>query len=126
MRWWHVLGGDGDDGLPVRTGFEADPRLVRNPLWNDGSPRPSQPVGRRDGGREQYVRRKVSFVVPTNVLLTLDGERIDGGCSSGDPDALAGDRYYDFADRYLDYLDALAEDALMVRIRIRIRIRFHD
>ncbi|GHF60299.1 hypothetical protein GCM10018790_42830 [Kitasatospora xanthocidica] len=206
-QWWHVFGGDGDHGLPVRAGYEADPRLVRNPLWSDGSPRPAQPVVRCDGGprglldldrdrasvaeeagadwdawtafsadyepalsesemfaqtsgspqwreaffaqpviravaalrptweeaprwarahdpvacyaggREQYVRRMASRVVPTNVLLTLDGEWIDGNWLSHDPDALVGHRYRDFADRYLD---DLAEDALMVRIR------FHD
>ncbi|MFJ4190529.1 hypothetical protein [Kitasatospora sp. NPDC089509] len=203
-QWWHVFGGDGAHGLAVRAGDEADPRLVRNPLWSDGSPRPPQPAGRCDGGprglldldsdrapvaaaaaadwdnwtafssdfepalsqyamiaqasdgragwaaffdqpviravaalrasseqdhrwarapdpvgcyagtREQFVRRRASRVVPTNVLLTLDGEWLDGTCTSPDPDALVGDRYFDFADRYLDQL---AENALMVRIR---------
>ncbi|MET8630999.1 hypothetical protein ABZW30_46215 [Kitasatospora sp. NPDC004669] len=206
-QWWHVFGGDGADGLAVRAGYEADPRLARNPLWSDGSPRPPQPAERCDGGprglldpdrdrapaadtagadwdgwaafsadfepalsasvmmaqasdrsagwaaaffeqpviravaalrasseqaprwarmqdpvayyagnREQHVRRKVSRILPTNVLLTLDGEWLDGTCTSSDPNALVGHRYFDFADRYLD---ALAEDDLMVRIRFK-------
>ncbi|MFJ9777860.1 hypothetical protein ACIRVF_42585 [Kitasatospora sp. NPDC101157] len=206
--WWHIFGGDGAAGLAVRAGYEADLRLARNPLWSDGSLRPSQPAERCDGGprglldldrdrapaadaagadwdgwaafsadfepalsqramtesvppgpdagnrayaafyeqpliraaaawragdlqapwwtrvsdpvahftggREQYVRRVASRVVPTNVLLTLDGEWLDGTLNALEPGALVGHRYFDFADRYLD---ALAEDALMVRIR---------
>ncbi|MEV7359065.1 hypothetical protein [Kitasatospora sp. NPDC091276] len=49
-EWWHVYGGYLTDGFAVRTGHEADPRLIRNPLLLDGRPRPPQPAGRRDGG----------------------------------------------------------------------------
>nr|WP_144298882.1 hypothetical protein [Streptomyces sp. TLI_235] len=203
--WWHIFGGDGPHGLPVRTGHEDDPRLVRHPFRLDDTARPPQPADRCDGGprglldldldrvpvaealgadwdgwtafsadhdpalsepamieqasdgragraafyeqpviravtalrardgkqaptwarvvdpvaryagsREQYVRRWVSRVVPTNVLLTLDGRWLDGTARSTDPDALVGHTYFDFADRYLD---TLAEDALIVRIR---------
>ncbi|MFE0457936.1 hypothetical protein ACFW1A_01585 [Kitasatospora sp. NPDC058965] len=206
--WWHIFGGDGEDGLAVRAGYEQDPRLVRNPSWSDGGSRPPQPPGRCDGGprglldldadrapvasragidwdawtdfsarfepamsqramaesvpagpdagrrayaafhdqpliravavrrasdpqapwwtwvqdpvahfadgREQYVRRVAARVVPTNVLLTLDGEWLDGTLNALDPAALVGPAYFDYADRYLE---SLAEDALMVRLR---------
>ncbi len=203
--WWHVFGGDGDSGLAVRPGYDSDPRLVRNPLWSDGSVRKPQSAGRCDGGprglldldadrapaaaqagaqwdgwaefsarfepalsryaisesgpaewpaahaafvgqpviraliawresdpqapewtraqdpvahfaggREQFVRRVASRLVPTNVLLTLDGEWLDGTLNALEPGALVGHTYFDYADRYLD---ALAEDALLVRLR---------
>ncbi|MFG2907348.1 hypothetical protein ACGF13_20060 [Kitasatospora sp. NPDC048286] len=48
--WWHVYGGDGERGLAVRPGHENDPRLIRSPIWLDGSPRPAQPAHRCDGG----------------------------------------------------------------------------
>ncbi|MFE4356761.1 hypothetical protein ACFVXH_08375 [Kitasatospora sp. NPDC058184] len=202
-QWWHVYGGYRTDGFAVRAGYEADPRLVRNPFLLDGRPRPPQPAGRCDGGprglldldvdrapvaeqagadwdrwaafsvgfepslslsamneqapdgatawaayreqpvvraaallagdertrrwagmsdpvghyahtREQFVHRETAYAVTPSVLLTLDGEWIDGTGSSSDPEVLAGARYYDFAYRYLD---GLAEDALMIRVR---------
>ncbi|GAA1245146.1 hypothetical protein GCM10009665_39980 [Kitasatospora nipponensis] len=48
--WWHVFGGDGENGLAVRPGCEDDRRLLRNPRWSDGSARPLRPARRCDGG----------------------------------------------------------------------------
>ncbi|MER7770600.1 hypothetical protein [Kitasatospora sp. NPDC096140] len=74
----------------------------------------SDPVGHYAHTREQFVRRTVARAVTPGVLLTLDGEWIDGTGSSSDPEVLVGARYFDFADRYLD---ELAEDALAIRVR---------
>ncbi|WP_051712033.1 hypothetical protein [Streptomyces sp. NRRL S-350] len=206
--WWHIFGGDDDNGFAVRPGYEDDPRLVRNPLWSDGSARKPQPASRCDGGprgllaldadrapvaaqagadwdgwaefsarfepalsqramaeaepagpdsgrrafaafhdqpviraltawrasdpqapkwtgvpdpvahftceRDRFIRQRASRVVPTNVLLTLDGEWLDGTHTAIEPGALVGHAYFDYADRYLD---TLAEDALLIRLR---------
>ena len=49
-EWWHIFGGHDAQALAVRPSCEDDPRLVRNPLWSDGSLRPPLPPGRCDGG----------------------------------------------------------------------------
>ncbi|MEV8320713.1 hypothetical protein AB0Q95_41845 [Streptomyces sp. NPDC059900] len=37
--WWHVFGGDDERGLRVRSGFEDDPRIIRNPVYREGEKR---------------------------------------------------------------------------------------
>ncbi|GAA1245150.1 hypothetical protein GCM10009665_39990 [Kitasatospora nipponensis] len=100
--------------------FQAQPVIRALNAWRESDPgvpwwsRVRDPVGHFAVERDRYVRRVATSVVPTNVLLTLDGEWLDGTCASDDPSALVGPVYFDFADRYLD---ALPEDALLVRIR---------
>ncbi|MEV5376598.1 hypothetical protein AB0L26_11575 [Streptomyces nondiastaticus] len=47
--WYHVYGGDGDIGLPVRPGYEDDPRVIHNPVFSNGRPR-TRRTTRCDGG----------------------------------------------------------------------------
>lgn len=44
--WWHV---SSHDNLVVRPEYDGDPRLVHEPTWPSGEPRPREPL-RCDGG----------------------------------------------------------------------------
>ncbi|MFC4518296.1 hypothetical protein [Streptomyces ehimensis] len=205
--WYHVYGGDGEIGLPVRPGHESDPRIVHNPVFSNGQPRahrtmhcdggprrlldfetvrsvkaaeagrrwdamsrfaapyaparpfghfrrkfqenpedypwtqaradyleqpllqaltqapPDSPILQERGGaadcigttRDEYVRREVSGVIPTNMLLTLDGVWIDGTLDPvHHPDLPRGEHYLLFADEYLMSLDG---DTFVIRVR---------
>jgi hypothetical protein len=75
-------------------------------------------VGHFTESEGEYVRRAASRVIPTNVLLTLDGRWIDGlrmvASTRSHP------RMQDYWRYANEYLDALEADVIVVRLR------FHD
>lgn len=67
---------------------------------------------------EDFARREASQVIPTNVLLTLDGRWIDGLSLVPPPAGVPqGEDFYLYADQYLEDLDPQA---------YVIRVRFHS
>ncbi|MEU8927602.1 hypothetical protein AB0D10_42980 [Kitasatospora sp. NPDC048545] len=77
-------------------------------------PRLTDPLHHFRGTRAEFIRRETAQVVPTNHLLTLDGQWIDGTVEDwGRRIGRSGD-YHLFADAYLENLPG---DCLVVRLR---------
>ncbi|MFD9566077.1 hypothetical protein [Streptomyces sp. NPDC059994] len=65
--------------------------------------------------QRDFVKRAVSRLIPTNVLLTLDGRWIDGSLNEESSEIQPrGDDYFFYADEYLENLN---DDVVIVRIR---------